>query len=96
MTEAPCKQQLMLLSFNYQRKPGVVNRYRKSIDIIDISRFNTSIVFDFYRKLILIEVTTFFYRFLSIDLGNWYSSMIDIDYYWLLSIIWFIDLLRLD
>ena len=36
----------------------------------------------FYRKSILIEVTTFFlYRFLSIDIGNQYSSMIDIDYY---------------
>ena len=31
--------------------------------------------------------STLFYRFLSIDIGNRYSSMIDIDYYQLLSII---------
>ena len=36
----------------------------------------------------LIEVTTFFlYRLLSIDMRNRYSSMIDIDDYWLLPII---------
>ena len=35
----------------------------------------------------LIEVNFFLYRFLSIDVGNRYSSMIDIDFYRLLSII---------
>ena len=43
------------------------------------------IIIDFYWKSILIQVTTFFiYRFLSIDIENRYSSMIVIDYYWLL------------
>jgi len=47
-----------------------------------------SIIINFYRKSILIEVTTLFpYRFLSIDMENWYSWMIDIDYNRLLSII---------
>ena len=43
-----------------------------------------NIMIDFYRKIYyinIIEVTTFFlYRFLSIDIGNRYSSMTDIDY----------------
>ena len=40
------------------------------------------------KSLILIEVTTFFlYRFLSMDVRNQYSSMTDIDYYWLITII---------
>ena len=40
------------------------------------------IINDFYWKSILNQVTTFFiYRFLSIDIGNRYSSMIVIDYY---------------
>ena len=38
--------------------------------------------------MITIDVRTLFlHRFLSFDIGNWGSSMIDIDYYWLLSII---------
>ena len=41
---------------------------------------NKAIIIDFYRKLRLIEVTTFFlYRFLSIDIRNWYLSIV-IDY----------------
>ena len=104
------------------------NRYRKSIDIIDIDRFNPSINIDCYRKSIEIKVTEkiiyrllpinkidnnrwgsividnnqqkiiidfyrkfidinqshkffFLYGFVSIDIENEYSSMIDIDYY---------------
>ena len=45
------------------------------------------IIINFYRKSILIEVTIFRYRFLSIDIRNRYSSMIDIDYYEVLPII---------
>ena len=75
------------------------NRYRKSINIIDIIWFNPPTNIDWYRKsqkndyyrltkLITIDVRTLFlHRFLSFDIGNWGSSMIDIDYYWLLSII---------
>ena len=80
------------------------NRYRKSINIIDIIWFNPPTNIDWYRKSIEIEITEkwllsikklitidvrtlFRHRFLSFDIGNWGSSMIDIDYYWLLSII---------
>ena len=55
---------------------------RKESIIIDKKSLSTSI----WKLSILIAVTTF-YRFLSIDIGNRYSSMIDIDYYRLLSII---------
>ena len=37
--------------------PDVVNRYRKSIDIIDIDRFNPPIDIDWHRKSIEIELT---------------------------------------
>ena len=47
------------------------------------------------KTSILIEVN-FFYRFLSIDIGNRYSSMIDIGYYRLISNYQLIDKLRLD
>ena len=47
------------------------------------------------KTSILIEVN-FFYRFLSIDIGNRYSSMIDIGYYRLTSNYQLIDKLRLD
>ena len=45
-------------------------------------------IIDFYWKIIDINWSHnfFLYRFLSIDVGNPYSSMIDIDYYQLISI----------
>ena len=52
------------------------------------------IIIDFYLKIIDINRSHnfFLYRFLSIDIGNRYSSMIDIGYYRLLSInyVWLI------
>ena len=44
-------------------------------------------IIDFYRKIIDINPNFFLYRFLSIDVGNRYSSMIDIDCYRYISII---------
>ena len=44
------------------------NRYRKSVDVIDINRFNPPINIDCYRKLIEIEVAEkVIYRLLSIN-----------------------------
>lgn len=46
--------------------------------------WNKSIVIDFYRKSISIELTILFrYRFLSTGIGNRYPSSIDIDYRYL-------------
>ena len=57
------------------------NRYRKSIDIIDINRFNPPINIDCYRKSVEIEVTEkIVYRLLpinKIDNNRWGSIVID-------------------
>ena len=52
------------------------------------------IIIDLYLKIIDINGSHnfFLYRFLSIDIGNRYSSMIDVDYYrlWSINYVWLI------
>ena len=52
-------------------------------------KIDKNIIIDFYRKIIDINRShnVFLYRVLSIDIKNRYSSMTDIDYYRLISVI---------